>query len=190
MRRYHSTTGSLLTIRADRGLNRTACTVLAIAVGILSWNQTAMGLPVALRAVIVSVSREPSWPPRLHRRAIIKPDSYRCTGNVNEAVSWGRVGRGGLEGERAMARPTTTPATAVTAARQTTARCQPIRGRRRPRWVTSCPPRDPRVGPSARTATSPGPGYPLFACGLTRLCMAAASGWGGTVGGASPRAGA
>jgi hypothetical protein len=138
-RRYHSTTGSAWTILTVSGRNRTVRTLFVIAVGILSLNQTAMGLPLALLAVIVSVSCEPCVPLRVHRRSISKPFPYRCSGKAYEAMGCGLVAEGGPDGDRVTTRPMTVARTATAAARERRTGRERVRDRRRVRPDISRP---------------------------------------------------
>jgi hypothetical protein len=52
-----------------------------MAVGIGSLSFTLAALPVALLAVMVSVSSEPSWPLSVQRRTMRSPSWYRCGPN-------------------------------------------------------------------------------------------------------------
>ena len=61
------------------GLKCTDRRVEAMAAGMGSVNFTRSGFPVALLAVMVSVSDEPSWPLSVHRRMMSSPSWY-CWG--------------------------------------------------------------------------------------------------------------
>jgi hypothetical protein len=65
-------------IRDGAGVNRTDCRLEAMATGIGSSNFTRTAFPVALLAVMVSVSSAPSLPPNVHRRTISSPSRYRA----------------------------------------------------------------------------------------------------------------
>ena len=79
--RYHSTTGSGRTTLPGSVVKRSVRTLLTTAAGTVSLNQAVIARPFALLAVTVSVSWVPCGPPSVHRRAIVRPDAYRWTGN-------------------------------------------------------------------------------------------------------------